>query len=56
MKNTREDAVPRASRRLYFLAMLLGSISPTKKTTRVVTKVLRVTALRPQRRVTRTVT
>ena len=41
---------------LYFLPRLFGSISPRKNTTIVVTIVLRVTKLNPQRRVTATVT
>ena len=56
MKKHSDPAVPREKRALYFLAMLFGSISPTKKTTTVVMTVLSVTALTPQRRVTSTVT
>ncbi len=56
MKNTSAPAVDRASLSLNFLATLLGSISPAKNTTPVVISVLTDTALRPQRRVTASVT
>ena len=56
MKKRREGAVALHSRSGYFLAMLLGSISPAKKTTMVVTMVLMLTAFRPQSLVTATVT
>ena len=56
MKKRREPAVCRHSRSLYFFAIDLGSISPAKKTTAVVTKVPAVTAEMPHLRVTSTVT
>ena len=56
IRNCSTGPVARASGSLYFLAMLLGSISPAKKTTIVVTMVLIDTALRPHIFVTATVT
>ena len=56
IKKHSEPATAKDSRSLYFLAMLFGSISPTRKTTMVMIIVLRVTALSPQMRVTLTVT
>ena len=44
MKNHSEPATASDSRSLYFFAMLLGSISPAKNTTSVITNVLIVTA------------
>ena len=44
IKKHSEPATANDSRSLYFFAMLLGSISPAKKTTMVITKVLTVTA------------
>ena len=56
MKNRSDAAVCRQKRSLYFFATDFGSISPTKKTTAVVTKVPAVTAEMPHLRVTSTVT
>lgn len=56
IKKHSEPATANDSRSLYFLAMLFGSISPTKKTAMVIIIVLRVTAPNPQIRVTVTVT
>jgi hypothetical protein len=56
MKNRSAPDVARLIRSLYFLAMLLGSISPRKNTAMVVMIVERVTAETPQMRVTCTVT
>ena len=44
MKNHSDPATARDIRSLYFFAMLFGSISPAKNTTRVITNVLIVTA------------
>ena len=56
IKKHSDPAVARANRSLYRFAMLFGSISPRKNTAMVVTSVPTVTALRPHRRVTCTVT
>ena len=56
MKKLSELAVCRQNLSLYFFAMDFGSISPTKNTTAVVTKVPAVTADMPHLRVTSTVT
>jgi len=56
MKNRSAPDVARLIRSLYFLAMLLGSISPTKNAAMVVMIVDRVSADTPHMRVTCTVT
>ena len=48
IKKHSEPAVPRLNRSLYFLAILLGSISPRKNRTRVVATVPQTTAPMPQ--------